>query len=438
MRRTLLFAAREYKAAVRTKGFIIGLIIAPILMSGSLIAFLLLKDRVDTTDKHVAIVDRSGLLARPIVDAAAERNANEITEKETGKKIRPAYLFEVVEPGNADPSSQRLELSNRVRRGELHAFLDIGPAVVHPGDEQDAARIGYYARNPSMDDLRQWVAWPINNQLRKLRLADAGVRESDVPDLFRWIQTEGLSLVSVDEATGKINEAQTSSPLEALLAPIMIMMMMFMMMMMSVPGMLNSVMEEKTQRIAEVVLGSMRPFEFMSGKLLGGIAVSLTSSVVYVVGGTIMVYYMGYEQYVPFHVLPWFFVFMLLAVVMFGALSAALGSTCSEPKDAQSLSFVTILPALIPMFVYFPVVREPMGSFATWMSLIPPFTPVLMVLRLGTPESIPLWQPIVGLIGVLLCTVCFVWIGGRIFRVAILIQGTPPKLANIIRWALRG
>ena len=438
MRRTLLFAAREYKAAVRTKGFIIGLIIAPILMSGSLIAFLLLKDRVDTTDKHVAIVDRSGLLARPIVDAAAERNANEITEKETGKKIRPAYLFEVVEPGNADPSSQRLELSNRVRRGELHAFLDIGPAVVHPGDEQDAARIGYYARNPSMDDLRQWVAWPINNQLRKLRLADAGVRESDVPDLFRWIQTEGLSLVSVDEATGKINEAQTSSPLEALLAPIMIMMMMFMMMMMSVPGMLNSVMEEKTQRIAEVVLGSMRPFEFMSGKLLGGIAVSLTSSVVYVVGGTIMVYYMGYEQYVPFHVLPWFFVFMLLAVVMFGALSAALGSTCSEPKDAQSLSFVTILPALIPMFVYFPVVREPMGSFATWMSLIPPFTPVLMVLRLGTPESIPLWQPIVGLIGVLLCTVCFVWIGGRIFRVAILIQGTPPKLANIVRWALRG
>ena len=433
MRRTLLFAAREYKAAVKTKGFIIGLIIAPILMSGSLIAFLLLKDRVDTTDKHVAIVDRSGLLARPIVDAAAERNANEITEKETGKKIRPAYLFEVVEPGNADPSSQRLELSNRVRRGELHAFLDIGPAVVHPGDEQDAARIGYYARNPSMDDLRQWVAWPINNQLRKLRLADAGVRESDVPDLFRWIQTEGLSLVSVDEATGKINEAQTSSPLEALLAPIMIMMMM-----MSVPGMLNSVMEEKTQRIAEVVLGSMRPFEFMSGKLLGGIAVSLTSSVVYVVGGTIMVYYMGYEQYVPFHVLPWFFVFMLLAVVMFGALSAALGSTCSEAKDAQSLSFVTILPALIPMFVYFPVVREPMGSFATWMSLIPPFTPVLMVLRLGTPESIPLWQPIVGLIGVLLCTVCFVWIGGRIFRVAILIQGTPPKLANIVRWALRG
>ncbi len=90
------------------------------------------------------------------------------------------------------------------------------------------------------------------------------------------------------------------------------------------------------------------------------------------------------------------------------------------------------------MFVYFPVVKEPMGNFATWMSLIPPFTPVLMVLRMATPEQIPLWQPWLGLAGVLLSTVFFVWVGGRIFRIAILLQGTPPKLANIVRWTLRG
>jgi ABC-2 type transport system permease protein len=129
---------------------------------------------------------------------------------------------------------------------------------------------------------------------------------------------------------------------------------------------------------------------------------------------------------------------MLLAVIMFGALSAALGSTCSEPKDAQSLTFPSILPALIPMFIYFPVVKEPLSGFATTMSLIPIFTPLLMVLRLSTPESIPAWQPYVGLIGVLLTTLFFVWAGGRIFRVAILAQGTPPKLSNILRWAMKG
>ncbi|MFC1653115.1 hypothetical protein ACFL3F_05285 [Planctomycetota bacterium] len=63
---------------------------------------------------------------------------------------------------------------------------------------------------------------------------------------------------------------------------------------------------------------------------------------------------------------------------------------------------------------------------------------MLMLLRQTTPEAIPLWQPLVGLIGVFGCTLLFVWIGGCIFRVAILMQGTPPKLSNMIRWALRG
>jgi ABC-2 type transport system permease protein len=147
---------------------------------------------------------------------------------------------------------------------------------------------------------------------------------------------------------------------------------------------------------------------------------------------------MGYDEYIPYHVLPWFVVYMLLAVIMFGALTSALGSTCSEAKDAQSLSFPSLIPAIIPMFIYLPVAKEPLSSFSTWASLIPPFTPTLMLLRMATPEPIPAWQPIAGLIGVLLCTLFFVWAGGRIFRVAILMQGTPPKLSNIIRWAIKG
>ena len=90
------------------------------------------------------------------------------------------------------------------------------------------------------------------------------------------------------------------------------------------------------------------------------------------------------------------------------------------------------------MFVYFFVVKEPLSRFATWMSLFPTFTPFLMLLRQTTPAGIPAWQPCVGLLGVLLFTILFVWAGGRIFRVGILMQGQPPKLANILRWAIRG
>jgi ABC-type Na+ efflux pump permease subunit len=438
MNKIIRFSIREYMAAVKTKGFIIGLIIAPIMMSGGFIAYLLLKDRVDITDKYLTVVDHTGLVAEALVDAAAHRNDSEIFDEESGEKIKPAYYIELTTPNDLDSRQQYLELSDRVRNGELHAFMIIGPDVIHPSDEKKGVYISYYAKNAAVDDVRRWTSWPINNHLRKLRLADAGIEDSQVADLFNWIDVGGLGLVSVDESTGNISDAREATPIEALIVPIAFMMLMFLMIMMSVPGMLNSVMEEKTQRIAEVMLGSITPFEFMSAKLLSGIAVSLTSSAVYVVGGLFVLTSMSLQGYVPFHVIPWFFVYMILAIMMFGAMSASLGATCSEPKDAQSLTFPMILPALIPMLIYIPVAKEPLSSFSTWMSLIPPFTPMLMTLRMATPESIPAWQPIVGLIGVLLFTVFFVWAGGRIFRVAILMQGTPPKFVNIIKWALRG
>ena len=100
-----------------------------------------MKDRVDTTDKTVILVDRSGVVAQALMETAEHRNANDIFNEETGKKIKPAYYFEVVEPDDEDPAAQRLALSDRVRNGEMHAFVEIGPAVVHPGEDAEASRI---------------------------------------------------------------------------------------------------------------------------------------------------------------------------------------------------------------------------------------------------------------------------------------------------------
>ncbi|NQV31518.1 MAG: ABC transporter permease [Phycisphaeraceae bacterium] len=393
---------------------------------------------MDTTDKTVVIMDRSGVIGPVLLEAAEARNETDVLDPDTGKKTKPAYLFELISPNEPDLDATRFELSSRIRAGKLHAFVEIGPEVVHPGENQTQCRIAYHAKNGVMDDLRQWMGWPINNHLRKLRLADAGIEETQVKDLFHWVNVDSLGLVSKDADTGHIQKAQRTNEIQALLIPIVTMMLMFLMVMMSVPGMLQSVMEEKTQRIAEVLMGSIKPFEFMMGKLLSGIAVALTSSAVYIIGTVLVVRHMGFQSYIPYHILPWFFAYMLLAILMLGALSAAMGSTCSEAKDAQALTFPTMIPAMIPMFVYFPILREPTSHFAVTMSLIPPFTPFLMLLRQATPEGVPMWQSIVGLIGVVLCTVLFVWLGGRIFRVAILMQGTPPKLSNMVRWAFRG
>lgn len=438
MRKALKIAKREYLAQVRTKGFVIGLLLAPVLIGGSGIAFALLKDRGDTTDRLIAVVDRSGLVADALVEAAEARNAEAVLDADTGKKIRPAYLIEVLDPGDLDPEGWKLDLSDRVRAEDLHAFVEIGPEVLHPRQAGEAARITYHGHSAALDETREWIGRPINDTLRRLRAAEAGVDEASAEDLFDWIRPESMGLVSADPETGEIREAERTTELQAIVAPLVMTMLLFMLIMWGAMPQLNSVMEEKSQRIAEVMLGAVRPFEFMMGKLIGGAGVSLTVAGVYIVVAVVALWRMGLTEHLPFHVLPWFFVYVLIAIPMFGAMLAALGAACNDTSEAQSVSFTVMVPMLIPMFVMMPVLMNPSSAFATGLSLIPPFTPMLMVLRMSTPNGVPAWQAWVGLTGAILFTIFLVWAGGRVFRVAIMTQGTPPKLGNILRWALRG
>lgn len=437
MRKLLRFAKREYLASVKTKGFIIMLVLMPVLMGGTSIAMILLQDKVDTKDKKVAVLDRSAVIADVLLAAAKERNDKDIFDK-NGKKIQPAYVFEIVRPDNTNPEAQKLNLSNRIDEGELHAFLDIGPNVLNLEGDENTFRMTYHAQNAAMDNIRTWLNNMINNYLRMKRMRDAGVDTSQADQFLKWIQVEAMGLVSVDEETGEIQAAQKSSEAAAIFVPIILFMLMFMMVMMGAMPLLQSTMEEKTQRIAEVLLGSLTPFEFMGGKVLGGLGVALTGTLFYLCGGIFIVSKMGGADFIPFHIIPWFLIFLIFEIIMVGSMLAALGSACNDPKDAQNLTFPAMIPVMFPMFVFMPILQEPTSGFATWMSLFPWFTPMLMLLRKATPMDIPAWQPWIGLAGVMLFTVLSVWMGGRIFRVGILMQGGAPKIGKIIRWAFRG
>jgi ABC-2 type transport system permease protein len=438
MHKILRFVKREYLAAVKTKGFIIMLLLMPVLMGGSGIAMYLLRGQVDTTDKRVAIIDHSGLVTDYILKEVEKRNAEAVFDKETGKKIQPAYVFEVLEADETDIQGQRLALSNRIRQGDLHAFLEVGPNVLHPEGDQNSFRIKYHGKNAAIDNIRNWLNNTINPYLRKIRLSEAGVDESKADEIMTWLQVEPMGLISVDETTGEIQEARKTGEAEAILVPAILFFLMFMLVMMGAMPLLQSTMEEKTQRIAEVLLGSLQPHQFMAGKVLGGLLVSLTGAAVYVFGGVFFMRRFGLADFIPFHVIPWFFTFLILEIVMVGSILAALGAACNDPKDAQNLTFPAMFPVFFPMFIFMPVLQEPTSAFATWLSMFPLFTPMLMLIRKAAPVGIPAWQPWVGLAGVVLFTIFIVWVGGRIFRVGILMAGGPPKLSNMFKWALRG
>ncbi|MCB1127046.1 MAG: hypothetical protein KDM81_11150, partial [Verrucomicrobiae bacterium] len=228
----MLVAKRDYLATVRTKGFIVGLVIAPIFMGGSGIAFALLRGHVDTRDRHIAVLDRSGVVATELERAAKQRNDEVVFDQDKHEKVQPAYVIEAIPPVADDPDAQRLELSDRVRAGDLHGFVDVGPEVLHPGTNAATSYLRYYARNAAFDDLRNWLNNTVNNHLRRSRLTGAGLDEAQADQVFRWISLDPMHLVSQEAGTGEVKQGGRQSEAEAILPPLVLLMLMFLMLMM--------------------------------------------------------------------------------------------------------------------------------------------------------------------------------------------------------------
>lgn len=289
-----------------------------------------------------------------------------------------------------------------------------------------------------MDETRGWIEQTLNDELRRRRFAAAGVDPARVESLNAWIGIQGMTLPARDQSTGEVRQARKENPVAAVGVPMAAIMAMMMLVMMGALPLLHSVLEEKTQRIAEVLLGCASPWEIMAGKLLGGVGVTLTAMLFYGGAGFTAIGSLAFSGIMPVSLILWFLVYGIAAVLMYGAMAIALGSACSDTKDAQHLQMPVMMPLLLPVMVMFPMLKEPNSTLATLLSLFPPFTPLIMVLRLASPAGVPAWQAWSGLAGVLLTTAFTLWIAGRIFRVGILMQGKLPSFAEILRWGWRG
>jgi ABC-2 type transport system permease protein len=216
------------------------------------------------------------------------------------------------------------------------------------------------------------------------------------------------------------------------------MMLMFMVVLLTATPLMQGVVEEKMQRIAEVLLGSVRPFDLMLGKLLGMTAVSLTISAVYLGGAWWAVRRSDYAPDVSADLVAWFVAYQVLAALMYGSLFTAVGAACTDMKETQTLMWPVMVLVVVPLGLLGAVVQEPNGAVVTGLSFFPFATPMLMVARQAVPPGVPWWQPIVGIAEVLLTTLVCVWVASRIFRVGILLQGKGARLGDLARWVLRG
>jgi ABC-2 type transport system permease protein len=410
MHRVLLIARRDYIAAVKAKAFLIGLIVAPILFGGGFIGIGLMKKKPDLADRKLAILDLTGKAAAHIADTIAAKQAK---EKEPG----PRYVVEAV-------TADRLELSDRVRRRELYAFLVI-PA--------DSETVEYYTNASGIEDMRSWLTGAINDGIRRARLAGAGVAASRFEALLAPVTVQSMSLLSRGSA-----KPQKKKDLEALMVPLATMMLLAMIVLASTSPMLGAVADDKTQRVFEMLLGSATPFELMLGKVIASVGLALTSSIFYVTTGLFVLQSLALMGLAPLSVLPWFVVYLVADVMVLSSLGIALGAACGSPQEAQQLAMLVLAPVMIPLFVFVPIMQAPNGTMAMALSLFPPFTPILMMLRQTLPGGVPAWQPWVGLIGVAVWTIAMSWAASRVFRVVILVQGKLPKIGQLAHWAIKG
>ncbi len=443
MRKMLVVSMREYVASVKTKAFIATIVLMPIIMGAGGVIQYVTRNKVDTNDKRVAILDHTGVIYDAVTRAADERNTEHIFDGEGDERrqVRPRFIITRAEVSSEDPSKTELALSDQVRSGDLFAYVVVGPNVVEPDEAAEgdtkSVTVRYHSNNPLYETFRRWIARPINDQVHQIRFASAGLDPEVVDKATKWTGVEQLGLVSLDEA-GHITEAQKTNEAANMLVPISMMMLLFMSIMVGAAPLMQSVLEEKMQRIAEVLLASIPPFQLMMGKLIGMVGVSLTIATVYLVGGFIAVTAAGYGQFFPTHLVWWFVLYQALAVLMFGSLFAAVGAAVTDLKESQAMMTPVMVVAMSPMFVWLPVLKEPTSTFSTMLSFIPPMTPMLMLVRQAVPPGIPVWQPILGAALVLLSTIACVFAAGRVFRVGILMQGKGAKVGEMLRWVVKG
>ncbi|MFO0909755.1 MAG: ABC transporter permease, partial [Isosphaeraceae bacterium] len=438
-------ATTEFGSAIRTKSFLIGLLLLPVIMGASILVQKMAAERVDTRPRTFALIDHAGGL-EPAIRTAAEAHNADVVDK-NGIAKGPRFELQPAGKLSDDGDEARLALSDRVRKGELYAFLEIPRAIEAPGSKEE---VKYYSDNPNDDALRGWLTGVVNELVRSRRYTAAKIDRQTAEILASPVGVVNLGLVARETSatgsaaagagkggsSGKIKAAEKVDPIRAFAVPAVLLFVSFFVVMTSAPQLLNSVLEEKMSRISEVLLGSASPFELMLGKLLGNVALALLLAALYVTGAYIVASRYGYADLIRPDLIAALALFMPLAVLLYGSLYLAVGAACSELKDAQSLMMPVMLLSMLPMFVWTVVLRDPASPMAVGLSLFPPSTPYLMLMRMAMRPTPPVWQVGLGIALTTLTSLACVWAAGKIFRTGLLMHGKPPSLRELARWVI--
>ena len=420
MKKILKIAQREYAETVRTKTFFIGVLFMPALI---VLAILLLAKAGGKSSgrptRTIAVCDRTGRLWADI--EAAFRRHNDAFPK---RRFDPARVDAPAGEADAVDTAQEARVGDR----KVDFYVAIDAAAL---DGAGAMRI--YSRRTIAVDMEEisTVGRLLNGAIFSRRCAEKQLDPNLLAGLRRHVP---LRRVQVGAAAPPGGVQSQQEQIVGMMTPFFFMFLMFMGIFGMGQHMLTSLIEEKSSRVIEVILSAVSPFELLAGKILGLAAIGLTAIGLWLASAYGAARFRGIEIALPTSVAAYLVIYYVLGFLMLSALLAGIGSVCNTIKESQSLMMPLTLLFIVPMMVWFQLVKTPDGTLARVLSFIPPMTPLVMALRLSAnPETSPLetWATIAVLAAFVPCVI---WAMAKVFRTGILLYGKRPGLREIFRW----
>ena len=440
MNKIWVVACREFWAMVGTRAFLATLLTMPVLMFGGLFLMPTLNKISGGRERTIRIVDGTGRIAPTLVTMAEQRNQMLNRQRNKEGSLRNAlssmdpdlYRIELLASKSLDAET-RLDWSDAIRNGSLYAFVEIPESLFDPASIETASYVG---QDSAVSEARQWMQGIIDAIVRVERFKVLGLNSEKVQLANRPVTLAPTSPYE-QVADGNGGEATVQAKLTELgpyilLAPLFMMMLMFMVIFLAAQPMLESAMEEKSQRISEVLLGSIKPMQLLTGKLIGNVAASLLVFAFYAAGAYAFLLQRNLQHLVPIYLVPWFLVFQILGVLFFSSIFMMIGTSVRDLKEAQSLLLPVWLVMMLPMMVVFNAARDPLGPVAFTLGIFPPSAPMMNVLRLGTGITIPVQQTILGAVVLAAATAVVIWVAGRIYKMSMLRSDSVTTFAKLI------
>jgi ABC-2 type transport system permease protein len=416
---------REYLSRVKTKGFVIGTILMPLLMLAIFVVPALLIFIKSDKPKQIVVIDQTGEIFDSLYAALNEKN-------EAGQRLYNFTKYEI----EADKlGAEKDSLSARVDKGELDGYIIIPPAVFANGAAE------YYGKNVSNERENEEIEDIISDTVTEKRIQRSGLNAERVHKMVRPIRLNTFRV----KAGGEEEKDPGFSFAIAYFLGFFIYIAMF------IYGaiVMRSVIEEKTSRVVESVVSSVKPFYLMAGKIFGVGAVGLTQFLIWALAmGLLSLYGLQLAGLfvsdpsrmqslelpaVSFTVLSFFVLFFVLGYFLYSTIYAGIGAMVNSEQESQQFLIPVGLLIVVPIMIMTYIITNPSSQTAVIMSLVPFFAPIIMLARIAV-EAPPFWQIAASVILMLATIIGMIWIVGRIYRVGVLMYGKRPTLPEIIRW----